>query len=67
MIREQFNYFDVMSTLSLSAQRPNFTGYPPLSALLVREVIASKVSISVLMTLCFKKIMGVFSRGVLTS
>ena len=47
---EQFNYFDVMSTLSLSAQRPNLTGYPPLSALLVREVIASKVSISVLMT-----------------
>ena len=57
MIREQFNYFDVMSTLSLSAQRPNLTGYPPLSALLVREVIASKVSISVLMTECFKKIM----------
>ena len=44
MIREQFNYFDAMSTLSLSAQRPNLTGYPPLSALLVREVIASSVN-----------------------
>ena len=28
MIREQFSYFDVMSTLS--AQRPNLTGYPHL-------------------------------------
>ena len=31
MIREQFNYFDVMSALSLSAQRPNLTGYPRTS------------------------------------
>ena len=37
MMREQFNYFDVMSTLA------NY-------ALLVREVIVSKVSISVLRT-----------------